>query len=412
MAGCDRGGCEECPRRNEEARQEVAGGPADQGAREGASPQGQGARRGDGVAGTQKKSPGDLGGRGRRHEHVERDLALGLIDEAVAAGARQSKACETLGIDARTVQRWRRQEVGEDRRAGPKIAPANKLTNAERRKVLEVVNSPEYRDLSPKQIVPILADQGMYFASEATIYRILREERQLAHRAASKPPTRRRPEELVATAPNQVWSWDITYLKSSVRGAFFYQYLVLDIFSRKIVTEEVHAEEDSQRAAELIAQACATEGIDPGQLTLHSDNGSPMKGATLLATLQQLGVMPSFSRPRVSNDNPFPESLFRTEKYRPEYPSGPFESLEAARAWSRRFVQWYNHEHRHSGIRFVTPAQRHSGDDVELLARRHAVYMAARETRPERWSSRTRDWSGVEAVRLNPGRCTAASEAA
>lgn len=337
---------------------------------------------------------------------------LGLVDEAVVAGARQTKVCETLGIDARTVQRWKRQEVGDDRRAGPKISPANKLSDAERREVLGVVNSPEFRNCSPKQIVPRLVDQGVYVASESTMYRILRDEGQLAHRAASKPPTRRRPDELVATAPNQVWSWDITYLKSPVLGAFFYLYLVVDIFSRKIVAAEVHAAEDSERAAELIAQACAAEGIDPDQLALHSDNGSPMKGATLLATLQQLGVMPSFSRPRVSDDNPFSEALFRTAKYRPEYPSGPFESLEEARAWVRWFVQWYNHDHLHSGIRFVTPAQRHAGDDVELLARRRAVYEAARRRRPERWSGDTRDWSRVEAVRLNPNHGTAAPEAA
>ncbi len=226
-----------------------------------------------------------------------------MVDEAVTDGARQGQACEILGVDPRTVQRWKGQGVGEDRRAGPRNAPANKLTDAERREVLEVVNSPEYRDRSPKQIVPSLADQGEYLASESTMYRILREEEQLTHRASSRAPTRHRPRELVATDPNQVWSWDITYLKSPILGVFFYLYLVVDIFSRKIVGAEVHAVEDSEHAAELIAQACAVEGIDPDQLALHSDNGSPMKGATLLATLQQLGVVPSFSRPRVSDDN-------------------------------------------------------------------------------------------------------------
>jgi len=291
-------------------------------------------------------------------------------------------------------------------------APANKLTEAERRRVLEVVNSPEHRDRSPKQIVPSLADQGVYIASESTMYRILRETGQLVHRAASKPPARRRPDELVATAPNQVWSWDITYLKSPILGSFFYLYLAVDIFSRKIVAAEVHKTEDSGRAAEMITGACVAEGIDPGQLALHSDNGSPMKGATLLATLQQLGVMPSFSRPRVSDDNPFSEALFRTAKYRPEYPSRPFESLEAAREWVLWFVEWYNHEHLHSGIRFVTPAQRHAGVDVEILARRHAVYEAARDRNPERWSGRTRNWSRIEAVHLNPPHDIPAAEAA
>ncbi len=244
------------------------------------------------------------------------------------------------------------------------------------------------------------------------MYRVLREADQLKHRAASNPPTRHRPSELVATSPGQVWSWDITYLKSPVLGVFFYLYLVVDIFSRKVVAAEVHVAEDSERAAELIAQACAAEGIDPDQLALHSDNGSPMKGATLLATLQELGVMPSFSRPRVSDDNPFSEALFRTAKYRPEYPSGPFASLEAARAWVKWFIQWYNHEHLHSGIRFVTPAQRHAGEDVRILERRRAVYEAARARNPERWSGDVRDWSRINEVRLNPEHGTAASEAA
>jgi transposase InsO family protein len=278
--------------------------------------------------------------------------------------------------------------------------------------VLEVVNRPEYRNRSPKQIVPSLADQGEYLVSESTMYRILHEEDQLKHRASSSAPARRRPRELVATTPNQVWSWDITYLKSPILGVFFYLYLVVDIFSRKIVAAEVHAAEDSEHAAELIEQACAAEGINPDQLALHSDNGGPMKGATLLATLQQLGVMPSFSRPRVSDDNPYSEALFRTAKYRPEYPNGPFDSLEAAREWVRWFVDWYDHQHLHSAIRFVTPAQRHAGEDAEILANRCAVYEAARTRHPERWSGNTRDWSRVEAVRLNPNHGKTASEAA
>jgi len=260
--------------------------------------------------------------------------------------------------------------------------------------------------------VPNLADKGDYLASESTIYRVLRDENQLQHRGPTNPPMRHRPKELVATAPNQVWTWDITYLNSPVLGAFFYLYLAVDVFSRKIVAAQVHAAEDSDHASELFEQACAVEGIDAGQLALHSDNGSPMKGATLLATLQRLGVMTSFSRPRVSDDNPFSEALFRTAKYRPEYPRGPFESVDAARVWVQWFVEWYNHEHLHSGIRFVTPAQRHAGEDAEILANRHAVYQAARKRNPERWSGDTRDWSPIEEVRLNPERATANSEAA
>jgi transposase InsO family protein len=194
---------------------------------------------------------------------------------------------------------------------------------------------------------------------------------------------------------------------------YYYFYLVVDIFSRKAVGAAVHETESSEHAAEMMEQACAAEGIDADQLKLHSDNGSPMKGATLLATLQKLGVVPSFSRPHVSDDNPFSEALFRTAKYRPEYPHGSFASLKAAREWSVSFVDWYNEDHLHSAIRFVTPAQRHSGQDIEILEeKRPAVYEAARARHPERWSRNTRDWSRPGPVHLNPQRTHAASEAA
>jgi len=330
-------------------------------------------------------------------------MILGLVDEAVSAGARQRKACEVVGVDPRTLQRWKAQGIGADGRAGPKHAPKNKLSAQERERVLEVVNSPEHRDLSPKQIVPRLADQGEYLASESTLYRVLREEDQLKHREPSSPPTNRsRPEEYVATAPNQVWSWDITYLRSPILGVFFYLYVVLDVWSRKIVGWSVHEAESAEHASAMIEAACAREGIRRDQLVLHSDNGGPMKGATLLATLQVLGVAMSFSRPSVSNDNPYSESLFRTAKYRPQYPRKPFACLEAARTWVSWFIGWYNTEHRHSAIRFVTPDERHSGQDAEILAKRDAVYAAARERRPDRWTGNTRNWTPVESVVLNP----------
>ena len=328
------------------------------------------------------------------------------------AGARQDEACEIIGIEARTVQRWMKRGVGEDGRAGPKKPPANKLSEAERREILDTVNRPEYRDLSPKQIVPRLADQGVYLASEATVYRILRQKGQLQHRAPSRPATSSRPRELVATGPNQVWSWDITYLKSPITGAFYYLYMIVDVFSRKVVGKAVHDAECQVFAAALVEAACDAESVDRNSLTIHSDNGGPMKGATMAATMERLGIMPSFSRPRVSDDNPYSEALFRTVKYRPEYPSGPFASLDAARMWVDWFVDWYNHEHLHSAIGFVTPAQRHAGDDHAILERRHQVYQQARAHHPERWSGNTRDWSRVEVVRLNPGLDQAALEVA
>lgn len=161
----------------------------------------------------------------------------------------------------------------------------------------------------------------------------------------------------MTTGPNQVWSWDITYLPGPIRGTFFYLYLFVDVWSRKIVGAEVFGEECNAKASQLLRRICREKGLDPENLVLHSDNGGPMKGATMKATLEQLGVVASLSRPRVSNDNAFSEALFRTLKYRPGYPEGPFESLAHARLWVRSFVGWYNHEHLHSGIGFVTPSE-------------------------------------------------------
>ena len=330
-------------------------------------------------------------------------MILGLIDEAVAGGARQSRACDVIGLDPRTLQRWRAQDIGDDGRAGPRHPPQNKLSAKERARVLEIANAPRHRDLSPKQIVPILADEGIYIASESTFYRILREEKQLVHRAPSRPATKRhRPEEYIATGPGQVWSWDITYIRGPVRGAFFYLYVVMDVWSRKIVGSALEETESAERAQAMVAAALRREGVRRDQLVIHSDNGSPMKAATLLAFLQGNGVAQSFSRPSVSNDNPYSEALFRTAKYRPEYPRKPFPSLAAARAWAGWFVGWYNTEHLHSAIRFVTPEQRHSGQDVAILERRAALYEAARAKNPRRWTRGIRNWTRIEEVALNP----------
>ena len=338
-------------------------------------------------------------------------MILGLVDEAVKAGARQSRVCRLLGLAPRTLERWRAQEIGEDRRAGPKTSPGNKLSPAEEKRVLETVNSPEFRDLSPKQLVPILADQGIYLASESTVYRILRRQDQVNHRSPIKPPSKRyRPEEKVATGPNQVWSWDITYLKGPIRGTFFFLYLIMDVWSRKIVGWEVHESELGEHASRLFEKACAQEGIEGSKLTVHAAGGGPMKGSTLLTTLQRLGVVPSFSRPRASDDNPYSEALFRTLK--PEYPREAFASLEEARRWVALFVEAYNTEHRHSAIKFLTPEERHLGLQEMILTNRQQVYEQARQRHPERWTGKTRDWSPIEVVRLNPDPETKPSKAA
>lgn len=328
---------------------------------------------------------------------------LQLLDEAVAAGCRLGVACKELGLTARTVQRWRAQPAGgDDRRRGPLTTPANKLTEAERDEVARIATEPTHRNLSPKKIVPMLADRGIYIASESTFYRVLGERSLLTPRGASKPRIVSRPDELLATGPNQVWSWDITYLPGPAKGTFFYLYLFVDVWSRRIMKAVVHDAESAEAASRFFAEACAEHEIDPGQLVLHSDNGGPMKGASMVATLQALGVVPSFSRPSVSNDNPFSESLFRTLKYVPSYPRKPFDSVDAAWAWVERFVAWYNHEHLHSGIGFVTPNARHRGLDIDVLEARRRVYEEARAKNPERWTGNTRAWDAPALVALNP----------
>jgi len=272
---------------------------------------------------------------------AERRQIIMLVLEAVTSGARQARACSVISLSSRTLQRWQLDPLCGDQRPDRVQEPQNRLSEWERKRLLSVVNSDEFGSLPPSQIVPILADKGQYIASESTIYRVLKAEEQLVHRGAERPAQRRhKPRAYYATAPNQV--------------------------------------------------------------VLHSDNGSPMKGATMLATLQALGVIPSFSRPSVSNDNPYSESLFKTLKYRPAYPLRPFEDLLAARQWVSTFVDWYNNEHRHSAISFVTPAQRHDGLDAKLLQKRTEVYAAAKQARPERWSADTRNWQRISVVHLNP----------
>jgi putative transposase len=336
--------------------------------------------------------------------HEERKQVIILLNASITAGVRQAQACDVLGLSERTLQRWQTGgTVHCDQRPLRAYQPPHKLTERERGEVLSIANSEEFGHLPPSQIVPRLADQGRYVASESTFYRLLRAENQLRHRRSERPAqSRTKPRAVCATAPNQLYSWDITYLPSAIRGQFFYLYLFVDIFSRKIVGWQVYEEESSTLAGGLLVDLCHREGIQPQQLILHSDNGSPMKGATMLATLQQLGVMPSLSRPSVSNDNPYSESLFKTLKYRPSYPLKPFAQVTDARAWVTCLVEWYNNEHRHSAIRFVTPAQRHEGLDENLLVKRKAVYETARSRNPQRWAGATRNWQKIQVVHLNP----------
>ena len=308
-------------------------------------------------------------------------------------------------MSLRTYRRWYRGgQIQVDQRAeAQRPEPSNKLSSAERQAILEVSNEPKYARSPPSQIVPALLDEGIYLGSESSYYRILNEHGQLNHRGRSQAPRKsKKPTSHMACGPNEVWSWDITYLASTVRGLFYYLYLFEDIFSRKIVGYEVHERECGERAAELIQRCMLREQCLNKPLVLHSDNGAPMKSQTMKAKMEELGVLSSYSRPRVSNDNPFSESLFRTLKYRPEWPSSGFYSLSDARDWVENFSGWYNNEHRHSKLNFVTPAQRHAGQDRELLLKRKQVLETARAARPDRWSKDVRNCEPVGAVTLNP----------
>ena len=341
-----------------------------------------------------------VGGRGRFHSVQVRQAVLALVEEAIAAGARQHAACGMLGISPRTIQRWRKVACAQDRRKGRASAPRNVLTPAERAQALDILRSEGYAQFSPRQIVAKLADQGRYVASESTFYRLQRAQ----VNATPDPRPRRQPAirvEHQIVARDQIWSWDITYLQTPVRGRYYYLYMFIDLFSRRIMGWQVHDQESMEVAARLIQLTCEENAIDANGLVLHSDNGGPMRGEMMLATLRRLGIVPSFSRRGVSNDNPFAEALFRTLKQRPTYPARPFSSLLAAHAWIAHFVSWYNSEHLHCGIGFVTPDERYYGHDAARLAQRRKVYEQARFAQPARWSRPPRSWARPESVRFH-----------
>jgi len=333
----------------------------------------------------------------------DRSDAIALVDEACANGARLKVACSEIGIGYNTYRRWTRG--GDDGRpAARRPTPAHALSAIERAAVLAQCHRACFASLPPAQIIPrLLDDEGVYLASESTFYRVLRAEGQQQRRGRAAPPSNPGPPRRhKAHAPNEVWSWDVTYLPTSVRGRFLYLYLIIDIFSRKITGFEVFDTENAANSRAVIERAVLREGVAHRPLVLHADNGSAMKGATLRARLETLGVTTSHSRPRVSNDNAFSEALFRTCKYRPGYPPEGFATLEQARHWVLAFVRWYNNEHRHSAIRYVTPSQRHDGREGAILAERDRLYRQARAHAPGRWPGATRNWDPVGPVWLNP----------
>ena len=317
----------------------------------------------------------------------------------MAAGARSREVAALLGIGLSTLQRWRRQFArggdGLDNRKGSHHLVSHRLSEEERQRILLTCNEPEFSALPPGQIVPILADRGLYIGSERSFYRVVLHAHDQAHRRGrARPPQEPRPvPRLEARGPNQVWSWDITYLPTTVRGIWLYLYLVIDVWNRKVVAWDVADREEAQIAADLVSRACLRERISKGRpqpLILHADNGNAMRAATLESRLEELGVLRPFSRPRVSNDNTYSESLFRTVKYRPDYPRRPFTSTEQACTWVAAFLDWYNHQHRHSG--------------KALAINRHRahVYEQARQRHPRRWSRTPRCWRQPEVVSINP----------
>jgi putative transposase len=333
----------------------------------------------------------------------EKQRAHELVRVAMTSGARKKQACAVLGISIRALQRWE-QACNPDGRKGAGKKVPRKLSEEERQKVKDTACEAQFKDLTPYEIVAILAENGIYIASERTFYRILKANGLLHHRGNGKPPIRSgEPQELIATGPNQIWSWDITWLRTDVRGLFYYAYMIKDIWTKDIVGWEIHDREDDALAAALFN--CLRLKHDMKGIYLRSDNGNPMKGATMLMTLYNLGVIPSYGRPRVSNDNPFIESLFKTLKYTAGYP-GQFKDIEHARRWMADFVNWYNTEHRHSSIGYVTPQQRRCGDYKEIFNRRNEALARAKGKHPERWVNRQRAWGCNDVVYLNPGKET------
>lgn len=308
------------------------------------------------------------------------------------------RACAALDVARSTVYRARQPQLE------PKLrpTPANALSADERAAVREVLNSERFMDKAPRQVYATLLDEGRYLASVRTMYRVLSEHDEVRERRdVRRHPVYKKPE-LLATAPNQVWSWDITLLRGPVKWSHFALYTVLDIFSRCVVGWLIADVQSSDLARQLIDTTAQRQGIEPGQLTLHSDNGTPMTGQPLTQLLENLGVIRSHSRPYTSDDNPFSEAQFKTMKYRPDYPDR-FADQETARRWARPFFQWYNHEHYHSGLNLLTPASVHYGEADAIVQQRQLVMSAAYAAYPARFAHGEPLVKGAPvAVYLNP----------
>ncbi len=307
--------------------------------------------------------------------------------EQLGATVGVKSACTALGLNRATFYRRQVRRMNPPSGACVRPPPPLKLSATERQTVVDLLHSERFVDSSPHTIQAILLDEGRYHCSPRTLYRILAQEQELKERRAVRRHTQYAKPELLATGPNQLWSWDITKLKGPEKWTYFYLYVILDVFSRYVVGWMVASRESATLARKLISETCAKQCIEREQLTLHADRGSSMKSKGVAFLLADLGVTKTHSRPHVSNDNPFSEAQFKTLKYRPDFPKR-FGSLVDSRAFCRPFFDWYNNEHRHSGIAFMTPADVHHGRETHILETRSAALNAAFQAHPKRFKGK------------------------
>ena len=293
-----------------------------------------------------------------------------------------SAACAALGVARATFYRRRRPAKTGQRQSRPK--PARALSEAERNEVFDVLCSPRFADRAPAEVYATLLDEGVYLCSERTMYRVLAERRAVRERRAQRSHPNHPKPEVVARAPNEAWSWDITRLLGPTKGRYLYLYVILDIFSRYVTGWMVAERETAGLAGRLIGESCRRHGVRPEALTLHSDRGAPMTARHTAQLLADLGVTQSLGRPRVSNDNPYSEAQFKTAKYHPDFP-GRFADIEEAKTFCSTFFPWYNTQHRHGGIGLLTPEQVHLGRAPEVIRQRQDVLAAAYAAHPERF---------------------------
>ena len=293
-----------------------------------------------------------------------------------------STACETLGVPRSSFYRARRPK-GEPK---PRPTPPRALRVEEKAQVRQTLNSERFQDSSPRQVYATLLDEGIYYCSWRTMYRILDEHQEVRERRNQLRHPKYHTPELLTTGPNMLWSWDLTKLRGPVKWTYYYLYTILDVFSRYVVGWMIANRESAVLAQELIRDTCEKQGIQPDQLTVHSDRGSSMRSKTVAFLLADLGVTKTHSRPYVSNDNPYSEAQFKTMKYRPNYPPR-FGSIQDSRSWARSFFRWYNNDHHHTALGLMTPEVVHHGQAETVREQRQQVLEAVYAAHPERFSS-------------------------